>query len=527
MKRALLSVSDKRGIVDFARALSERGWELVSTGGTARTLRDAGLAVKSVSEVTGHPEMMDGRVKTLHPAVHAGLLARRERADDMVSLERMGYVPIDLVAVNLYPFRETVAEPGVTVREAMEQVDIGGPTMVRAAAKNHRDVYVVVDPADYDAVLAALGGGSDETLRRRLAAKAFRHVSAYDASVAGYLSTGDENQEALPERLVPSLTRLQTLRYGENPDQQAAFYAFDRRAGLSALVQLHGKELSYNNLLDLDGALFSLAPFALSGRAAVCIVKHTTPCGVAVADTLEEAYAKALSTDPTSAFGSVVAANREIDRATAERMSDLFIECIVAPGYSEAAKDVLARKKNLRLLAHPADTDCETFLASVGRDPEARMLRSVYGGVLVQTPPAPPFYGKADPAWRVVTERRPTDAEWDDLRFAWAAIFGVKSNAILLARQGAALGIGAGQMSRVDASKIAVRKAGEAGHLLAGSVLASDAFFPFRDGVDAAADAGVAAIVQPGGSVRDEEVIAAANEHRIAMVFTGRRLFRH
>jgi phosphoribosylaminoimidazolecarboxamide formyltransferase/IMP cyclohydrolase len=527
MMRALLSVSDKRGIVDFARALVERSWELVSTGGTARAIREAGLAVKSVSEVTRHPEMMDGRVKTLHPAVHAGLLARRERADDMAALEQMGYVPIDLVAVNLYPFRETVAEPGVTVREAMEQVDIGGPTLVRAAAKNHGDVYVVVDPADYEAVLAALDGGNDEALRRRLAAKAFRHVSAYDASVAAYLETGEEAWDPLPERLVASLTRVQTLRYGENPDQQAAFYAFDKRAGLSALVQLHGKELSYNNLLDLDGALLSLSPFALSGCAAVCIVKHTTPCGIAIGPTLEDAYAKALSTDPTSAFGSVVAVNREVDPATAERMSELFIECIVAPGYSAEAIEVLTRKKNLRLLAHPADRDCAAFLASVGREPEARMLRSVYGGVLVQTPPEPPYYGKADPAWRVVTERRPTDLEWDDLRFAWAAIFGVKSNAILLARGGTALGIGAGQMSRVDASKIAVRKAGETGHLLAGCVLASDAFFPFRDGVDAAAEAGVAAVIQPGGSVRDDEVIAAADEHGIAMVFTGRRLFRH
>jgi phosphoribosylaminoimidazolecarboxamide formyltransferase/IMP cyclohydrolase len=527
MKRALLSVSDKRGIVDFGRALAGRGWELVSTGGTARTLRDAGLTVTSVSDVTGHPEMMEGRVKTLHPAVHAGLLARRDRPDDMEALREHGYAPIDLVAVNLYPFRETVSDPGVSLREAVEQVDIGGPTMVRAAAKNHRDVYVVVDPADYDAVLAALSGGSDDALRRGLAAKAFRHVSAYDAAVAGFLGTGEETWEALPERLVPSLTRVQALRYGENPDQQAAFYAFDRRAGLAALVQLHGKELSYNNLLDLDGALLCLSPFALSHRAAACIVKHTTPCGVAVADTLDQAYVKALSTDPTSAFGSVVAVNMEVDRATAECMSELFIECIVAPSFSEGAKEVLTKKKNLRLLSHPADRDCADFLTSFGREPEARMLRSVYGGVLAQTPADPPYYGKADPLWRVVTERRPTDSEWDDLRFAWAAVFGVKSNAILLAHQGAALGIGAGQMSRVDASKIAVRKAGEAGHPLQGCALASDAFFPFRDGVDAAAKAGVTAVIQPGGSVRDDEVIAAANENGIAMVFTGRRLFRH
>ncbi|HSH76890.1 MAG TPA: bifunctional phosphoribosylaminoimidazolecarboxamide formyltransferase/IMP cyclohydrolase [Longimicrobiales bacterium] len=525
MKRALLSVSDKRGIVDFGRALSEQGWELLSTGGTARTLREAGLEVTGVSEVTGHPEMMDGRVKTLHPAVHAGLLARRDRADDMAALDEHGYGPIDLVAVNLYPFRETVARGDVPVGEAMEQVDIGGPTMVRAAAKSHRDVYVVVDPGDYDEVLGELSDTGAGSLRRRLAAKAFRHVSAYDAAVAAYLGRGDA-EDILPERLTPQLTRIQALRYGENPDQKAAFYGHERRAGLAALVQRHGKELSYNNLLDLDGALLSLSPFALSPRAAVCIVKHTTPCGVAVGDSLREAYVKALATDPTSAFGSVIAVNREVDASTAESMSDLFIECVVAPGFAEAASEILTKKKNLRLLTFP-DVDPARFLQSHGRDPEPRVLRSVYGGVLVQTPPEPPYYGPEDPAWRVVTRRAPSEAEWDDLRFAWAAIFGVKSNAILLARGGAVLGIGAGQMSRVDASKIAVRKAGEAEHDLYGCALASDAFFPFRDGVDAAAEAGVRAVIQPGGSIRDEEVIAAADEHGIAMVFTGRRLFRH
>ena len=525
MKRALLSVSDKRGIVEFGKALSSAGWELVSTGGTARTLREAGLPVTSVSDVTGHAEMMDGRVKTLHPAVHAGLLARRDRADDMAALEEQGYRPIDLVAVNLYPFRETVARGDVPVSEAMEQVDIGGPTMLRAAAKSHRDVLVVVDPGDYDAVVSALDGGDVDGLRRRLAAKAFRHVSAYDAAVAEYLGAGEADQ-VLPERLVSSLTRLQTLRYGENPDQEAAFYGFDRRVGLAALQQHHGKELSYNNLLDLDGALLSLSPFGQAARAAVCIVKHTTPCGMAVADSLEEAYRKALATDPTSAFGSVIAVNREIDRATAEAMSELFIECIVAPGYADDASAVLTKKKSLRLLSYPA-VDAAEFLASYGLEPEPRMLRSVYGGMLAQTPARPPCYGATDASWKVATKRAPTEAEWDDLRFAWAAIFGVKSNAILLARDGAVLGIGAGQMSRVDSSKIAVRKAREAGHDLEGSALASDAFFPFRDGVDAAAEAGVRAVIQPGGSVRDEEVVAAADEHGMSMVLTGRRLFRH
>jgi len=523
MKRALLSVSDKQGIVEFGKALSERGWELVSTGGTARTLRDGGLTVTSVSDVTAHPEMMDGRVKTLHPAVHAGLLARRDRADDMAALEQHGYAPIDLVAVNLYPFRETVAAGDVPVPEAMEQVDIGGPTMVRAAAKSHRDVLVVVDPNDYAEVLAGLEGDSGP-LRRKLAAKAFSHVSAYDAAVSAYL--GAEQDETLPEHLVQSLTRIQTLRYGENPDQRAAFYGFDRPSGLASLVQHHGKELSYNNLLDLDGALLTLAPFARTERPAVCIVKHTTPCGVAVADSLAEAYRRALATDPTSAFGSVIAVNRAIDGATAKAMSELFIECVVAPGFAEEATATLTKKKNIRLLSYP-DVEPAEFLGAYGLEPEPRVLRSVYGGMLAQTPAEPPFYGATDPSWKVATKRAPSEAEWDDLRFAWAAIYGVKSNAILLARGGAALGIGAGQMSRVDSSKIAVRKAGEAGHALEGCALASDAFFPFRDGVDAAAEAGVKAVIQPGGSVRDEEVIGAADEHGMTMVFTGRRLFRH
>ena len=538
MKRALLSVSDKSLIVDFGRALTERGWELLSTGGTAKTLRDAGLEVTSVSDVTKHPEMMDGRVKTLHPAIHAGLLARRDREDDMAALEAQGYGPIDLVAVNLYPFRETVARGNVSVDEAMGKVDIGGPTMIRAAAKSHKDVLVVVDPEDYDAAIAAIDGTLDaEPLRRRLAAKVFRHISNYDKAVADFLE-GD-GWEAFPERLEVSLKRLQELRYGENPDQQAAFYGPDTPAGLSALEQLHGKSLSYNNLLDLDGALLSLSPFALSPRPAVCIIKHTTPCGLGIADTLAEAYTKALATDPMSAFGSVIAVNREVDGATADLISQLFVECIVAPGYSEVALATLTQKKNIRLLTYeggPVPSEGEVpenaefsqeFLANWCRVPEPRMLRSVYGGMLVQTPPIPPFYAVENPDWSVTSGREPTEAEWDDLCFAWAAIFGVKSNAILMAREGAVLGIGAGQMSRVDSSKLAVRKAADAGLDLTGSVLASDAFFPFRDGVDAAAAAGVKALIQPGGSIRDDEVIAAANEHGMAMVFTGRRLFRH
>lgn len=554
--RALLSVSDKTGIVDFARELGARGWQLLSTGGTARALREAGLEVTEVAEVTGHPEMMDGRVKTLHPAIHAGLLARRERADDLAALAAQGYAPIDLVAVNLYPFRETVAREGVTMGEAMEKVDIGGPTMIRAAAKSHRDVWVVVDPTDYDEVLAALDGADDAgtvdgashgaadgvgaaeaSLRRTLAAKVFRHISDYDRAVADFLEAADDGFGA---HFSLEAELQQTLRYGENPDQAAAFYRLGAQAeGLAALEQLHGRELSYNNLLDLDGALLSLAPYAWSPRPAVAIIKHTTPSGLAVGDSLLDAYRKALACDPVSAFGSVIAVNRPVDREAAEAMAELFIECVVAPSFEPAALELLTARKNIRLLTTPVMPDpvagepagsvtpSGRFLALHSTRPEARVVRSVYGGLLVQQPPQPPFYGLVDDSWKVVTRREPTDLEWDDLRFAWGAVFGVKSNAIVLARGGATIGIGAGQMSRVDSSRIAVRKAGDAGLELAGSALASDAFFPFRDGVDAAAESGVRAIIQPGGSVRDEEVIAAADEHDIAMVFTHRRLFRH
>ena len=566
-RRALLSVWDKTGIVEFARALVDGGWEVLSTGGTARALREAGVPVTGVSLVTDHPEMMDGRVKTLHPAVHAGLLARRDRADDMGALADQGYAPIDLVAVNLYPFRETVADPDVTLGVAMENVDIGGPTMIRAAAKNHRDVWVVVDPGDYGAVLEAVTGegqggleGQKEgslALRKRLAAKVFREISSYDAAVAGYLE-GEGEGDLLGEAVTLRLGRWGgPLRYGENPGQSAAFYVEDgRREGVAILEQLHGKALSYNNILDLDGALLSLAPFAFAPDPAICIVKHTTPCGVAVRDKLAAAFARARLTDPVSAFGGVIAANREVDRETAAGIASMFVECVVAPGFTAGALEVLRAKKGIRLLALPGEGTsggtadghpCEParaewggsagealrsaarFLARAGGHGEARSFRSVYGGVLFQSLPDPPFYAVEDSGWRVVTERQPTEAEEADLSFAWAAVAGVKSNAILLAKDRATVGIGAGQMSRVDSSKLAGRKAGEAGlgADLDGCVLASDAFFPFRDGVDAAAEAGARAIIQPGGSIRDEEVISAADEHGIAMVFTGRRLFRH
>ncbi len=549
MKRALLSVSDKSGIVDFGRALVERGWELLSTGGTARALRDAGIEVRDVADVTGHPEMMEGRVKTLHPAIHAGILARRDHPADMAALEEQGYGPIDLVAVNLYPFRETVAHGDVTLDRAMGKVDIGGPTMIRSAAKNHEHVWVLVDPADYPGVVRALdAGGEQPSLRRALAAKVFQHVSAYDAAIAAYFDGAPEGgSDVLPPTLTLSLERIQSLRYGENPDQEAAFYGYGVPVGLAALAQHHGKELSYNNILDLDGALLSLAPFAFSPRPAVCIVKHTTPCGLALGDTLVDAYERALRCDPVSAFGSVIAVNRPVDAATAEAMSKLFIECLMAPSFADEAMAILAAKKNIRLLTFPgleephplepsggwwASADAGVkgaarFVAAHSTRPAARVLRSVYGGMLAETPAVPPFYGVPNGTWKVVTKREPTEREMDDLRFAWAAVHGVKSNAILLARDGATIGIGAGQMSRVDSSRIAVRKAADQNLDVHGSALASDAFFPFRDGVDAAAEAGVTAIVQPGGSVRDPEVVAAADEQGVAMVFTGRRLFRH
>ena len=505
MPRALLSVSDKTGLLPFASALAERGWTLLSTGGTARALRDGGLAVTEVSEVTGHPEMMEGRVKTLHPAVHAGLLGRRANADDMRQMRAQGYEPIDLVAVNLYPFRETVARPGVTLDDAIENIDIGGPSMLRSAAKNHAGVWVVVDPADYDAVLAGLEA-DDATLRRRLAVKVFEHTSSYDRAIAGYLG-------GFGASLGLTLEKVQDLRYGENPDQRAAFYR-DGEAGLAAMKQLHGKELSFNNLIDVDAALLAVSAWEGEALAACAIVKHTTPCGIAVGADPAEAYQKALQTDPTSAFGSVIAFNGEVTERAAVLLRPNFVEAIVAPSFAAGALRMLTEKKNLRLLTIPA----------AGGGAGETDFKRVRGGFVAQDRLSMRF---PEDAWRVATERAPTAEEMDDLRFAWRAVATVKSNAILLARGGMALGIGAGQMSRVDSSRIAVMKARDNGFDLAGAALASDAFFPFRDGVDAAAQAGVRAIIQPGGSVRDDEVIAAANEHGVAMVFTGRRLFRH
>ncbi|MEX0912777.1 MAG: bifunctional phosphoribosylaminoimidazolecarboxamide formyltransferase/IMP cyclohydrolase [Gemmatimonadota bacterium] len=518
MPRALLSVSDKAGIEEFASELAGRGWTILSTGGTARTLRACGLAVTEVSEITGHPEIMDGRVKTLHPAVHAGLLARRDHAADDAQLASLGYEPIDLLAVNLYPFRETVARPATTDAEALEQIDIGGPAMLRAAAKNHAGVWVVVEPSDYARVLAELDRreGEPSSLRRELAAKVFAHTSAYDAAVAAHLrgSGTDETRAPLPSAISLDLTRVQTLRYGENPDQLAGFYReAGGSGGLAALTQLHGKELSFNNLLDVDGALLAISAWPPHESAACAIIKHTTPCGLAISGSVADAYHKALSTDPVSAFGSVVAFNREVTEECAMHLRAHFVEAVVAPAFSDAALSTLKQKKNLRLLTLP------------NTEPAADLdYKRVRGGFLVQERLR---IALDEQSWKVVTERPPSDEERSDLRFAWRAVAPVKSNAILIARGGATLGIGAGQMSRVDSSRIAVMKAADNGFDLKGAVLASDAFFPFRDGVDTAAEAGVRAIIQPGGSVRDEEVIAAANDHDVAMVLTGRRSFRH
>ena len=510
MPRALLSVSDKSGLVEFARGLAALGWELVSTGGTARVLREAGLAPLDISEVTGFAEMMDGRVKTLHPAVHGALLARREVADHMRALAEHDIVPIDLVAVNLYPFRETAARGGVSPDEVIEQIDIGGPSMLRSAAKNFGSVTVVVDPSDYTRVLAGLLASDDDLdLRRLLAEKAFAHTAAYDAAIAGWFAA--QRGESFPERLVLPFERAQPLRYGENPDQRAAFYVERQGAGLGGLVQRGGKELSFNNLLDLEGAL--LATDAFGDDACCAIVKHTSPCGLATGATALEAYQKALACDPVSAFGSVISFNTPVDAATAEAVSSLFVEVLVAPEVSAEAVEILGRKRNLRVLEGRARWSTGSF-----------DLKRVRGGLLTQERGSTRV---TDDGWQVATKRAPTPEERADLLFAWRAVATVKSNAIVIARAGATIGIGAGQMSRVDASFMAVHKARGAGHQTEGAVLGSDAFFPFRDGVDQAADAGISAIVQPGGSVRDAEVIAAADERGIAMIVTGKRLFRH
>ncbi len=508
--RALISVYDKTGVVEFARRISEAGYELVSTGGTHRTLTDeGGLPVRQVADVTGSPEILEGRVKTLHPVIHGGLLARRESAEQMADLSSHGIEPIDLVVVNLYPFVATISRPGVTLEDALENIDIGGPTMLRAAAKNFPSVTVIVDPEDYAWVAGRLANdGLNEDDRRGLAAKAFRHVSEYDAVVTDYLS-GPSEQELLPDRLTISLNKVSVLRYGENPHQSGALYAPAGRtlAGIAGATQLHGRELSYNNLMDADAAWRTVSDFA---EPTVAVVKHNNPCGLASSDSVAQAYQLAYEGDTVSAFGGIVAINRTVDAATAQAMDPIFYEVVIAPGYDDDALAILQRKRNLRILT------VGTAIASVALD-----LRPISGGMLVQG--ADDI--AEDPAeWKTVTEREPSAAERQDLVFAWKAAKHIKSNAIVFAKDRALVGMGAGQPNRVVSVHLSQRIAGDKAQ---GAVLASDAFFPFPDNIELAADAGITAIAQPGGSVRDEEVIAAADQAGLAMVFTGVRHFRH
>jgi phosphoribosylaminoimidazolecarboxamide formyltransferase/IMP cyclohydrolase len=509
MKRALISVSDKRGIVEFARELVAMGWEIVSTGGTAAALRKAGVPVTLVERVTGFPEILDGRVKTLHPKVHAGLLARQDSEQHDTALKAHGILPFGLVAVNLYPFQATIARPDVPFEDAVENIDVGGPTMLRAAAKNHEFVLPVVDPTDYAAVLDLLRRGEiPRPIRRALAAKVFSHTADYDTVIAGYLT---EREEGLPPRFSLAVERLMSLRYGENPEQRAALYVSEEPRGIRDLKQRQGKELSFNNLLDIDAASSAVAVW--KNRAACCIVKHTTPCGIAVGRSGLEALAKARATDPLSAFGGVIASNTVVDRAMAESLRDLFIEVIVAPSVHDDALAVFAEKKNLRVVELP-----------IGEPTAALDWKRVRGGFLVQDRFR---FDSTETAWTVPTSRKPAADEWNDLRFAWAAVTMVKSNGIVIAAGEQAIGIGAGQMSRVDAVFLALHKARQQGHSTAGAVLASDGFFPFPDAVEEAAAAGIAAIIQPGGSIRDAEVIAAADRSGLALVITGKRMFRH
>ncbi|MBL8352705.1 MAG: bifunctional phosphoribosylaminoimidazolecarboxamide formyltransferase/IMP cyclohydrolase [Burkholderiaceae bacterium] len=523
MTTALLSVSDKTGIVDFAQALHSRGVRLLSTGGTARLLADAGLPVTEVAEVTGFPEMLDGRVKTLHPRIHGGLLARRDMPEHMAALSRHGIATIDLLVINLYPFAQATARPDCTLEDAIENIDIGGPAMLRAAAKNWPDVGVVIDPADYAAVLAELdAGGLTRKTRFGLARKVYAHTAAYDGMISNYLGAledgAEERPAAVPQRIeYPAvfnlqLVKAQRLRYGENPHQSAAFYRERSPAPgtLSQWVQLQGKELSFNNIADADAAWECVKTF--EGPACV-IVKHANPCGVAVAASAFEAYAKALKTDPTSAFGGIIAFNQPLDAGTAEAVARQFVEVIVAPAISPEARTVLAAKQNVRLLEVP-----------LSKQGNALDLKRVGGGMLLQSADAK---NVSAAELKVVTTLQPTAQQLDDLLFAWKVAKFVKSNAIVFCGNGMTLGVGAGQMSRVDSARIAGIKAENAGLTLTGSAVASDAFFPFRDGLDVVIDAGASCVIQPGGSMRDAEVIAAADERGIAMVFTGTRHFRH
>ena len=506
--RALISVSDKSGLEGFARGLAELGIEIISTGGTARFLREKGIAVKEVSEVTGFPEMLEGRVKTLHPAIHAAILARRDKSSHMQNLAEHGIAPIDLVVANLYPFAETVARPRITLEEAFEQIDIGGPALLRAAAKNYRDVGVVVNPQRYEGVLMELRetGGLSERTRFELATEALVHTAAYDSAIQSYLA--ERSGETFPGLLRLTYEKVQNVRYGENPHQLAALYRELRPWGIASAKQLQGKELSFNNLVDLDAALELVREFE---EPTAVVVKHTNPCGVACGKDLLEAYKRAHACDPMSAYGGIVAVNRPLDAATAEEITLTFKEALVAPIYEPAALEVLKRKEDLRVLELPFEEGVEPPL----------QLKQISGGMLVQEKDVL-LLRRGE--MKVVTEKKPSSVQLEDLEFAWKVVKHVRSNAIVLAKEKQAVGVGAGQMSRIDSAELAIKKAGERAR---GAVLASDGFIPFVDTIERAAEAGITAIVEPGGSIRDAEVIEAVNQRGLAMVFTGVRHFRH
>jgi len=513
IKRALVSVSDKTGIVEFCRELAQLGVQIISTGGTKTLLEKEQVPVIGISEVTGFPEILDGRVKTLHPAVHSGLLAVRSEAEHVKQMQELGLDYIDLVVVNLYPFKQTIAKPDVSYEDAIENIDIGGPTMLRSAAKNHAFVTVVVDAADYAGILDEVRAGGDTTLdtRKRLAAKVFRHTSAYDALISDYFAK--QLGDPLPESLTVTYEKVQELRYGENPHQKAAFYRkpLASAGNITSAEQLHGKELSYNNIGDANAALAIVKEF---DEPAVVAVKHMNPCGVGIGADIDQAYVKAYESDPTSIFGGIIAANRTIGAETAQRMSELFLEIIIAPEFTPEALEILQRKKNIRLMR------IGNLPAAAERSAEL-LVTSVEGGMLVQESDV---HSLSDGDIRVVTDRAPTAEELKQLLFSWKVVKHVKSNAILLASDNMTVGVGAGQMNRVGAARIAIEQAGDKAR---GAVLASDAFFPMGDTVELAAQAGITAIIQPGGSVKDAESIAAANANNIAMIFTGVRHFKH
>ena len=508
-KRALISVSNKENLIPFAKKIEQLGYEILSTGGTLKLLEEAGVTAKPVESVTGFPEILDGRVKTLHPYIHGGLLAKRDEETHLQALKEHGISPIDIVVVNLYPFKETVTKEHVTEAEIIENIDIGGPTMLRAAAKNFKDVIVVVDPADYDEVADHMEKGTlDINIRKRLAAKVFRHTAHYDALIAKYFN--DTTDELFPENYTVTYEKVQDLRYGENPHQKAAFYEDVQHRGVSFATakQLHGKELSFNNIQDANAALEIVSEY---DEPAVVAVKHMNPCGIGIADNLSTAFKRAYDADPVSIFGGIIACNREVDRATAEQMHEIFLEIVMAPRFTDEALEVLTQKKNIRLLE----------LAGMDQSESMQKITTVKGGILVQTSDD----GRVtEEDLQVVTNRKPTVEEIEDLLFTWKAVKHVKSNAIVLGKNKQTIGIGAGQMNRVGAAKIAIEQAGEKAN---GAVLASDAFFPMPDTVEEAAKAGITAIIQPGGSKRDQDSIDVCNEHGIAMVFTNMRHFKH